>query len=125
MKEKTYIIMKKRYFFIFFLLSLFAVSILSITIHEYSHYLDFKQANVTTKEICILNLPTNLSNFDLNSGIGYNSFEYDMKNEELVQDINKYTEIKAYAISFIFLLLFLIISFKYKFIKLEDEQIRG
>jgi hypothetical protein len=81
---------------------------LGIIIHEYSHYNDFKELNVTNEELCGLSLPLkweNLSYF-VNGPAGYYSFRINDSDPAQViryQQISKDTEYKAYIIStFIF-----------------------
>lgn len=59
--------------FCIFIMALFGALFIGIILHEYSHYNDFKDLNVTDNEICGLVLPvkwTNMSDFT-HSAIGY------------------------------------------------------
>ena len=119
--------------FFLFLFALFGATFVGIILHEYSHYNDFKGLNVTDNEICGIALPikwTNLSDF-MYSPIGYYSFRLNDSSPITYQkytSIDKDTELKAYTITALvfvfFVICFLILAsrdFKDKNKILEQE----
>jgi uncharacterized membrane protein len=113
-------------------LSLIGVVGFGVIIHEYSHYYDFKELNVSNGEICGLILPIEWKNWSefQKQALGSYSFNVDDNKRDRFNEIDKYTEIKAYFINIIIGALFLvcftiIIFFKYKneFKIINQEQI--
>ena len=74
--------------------------------HEYSHRDDFSvlKDNFIRDELCLWSVDTEGSPWDPSNYAGYYAFELKNNNEEIqseISKINKYTEIKAYTISFL------------------------
>lgn len=92
-------------------------SFAGIVIHEYTHYNDFKDYNITDQRLCGFVLPTwphiaNWTNY-IWSAAGYYNFEYDETNlsaEELaaIKQTNSNTEVHAYTIGALIFVFFLI-----------------
>ena len=78
-----------------------------IIFHEYSHAYDFKGL-VQNEKICGLVLPAKLSDITSGEG-GYYSFsvDKDSSNSEKIQNIDKYTELKAYSVTILVLSIFM------------------
>lgn len=100
---------KKLEIFAFALFAMFGLAgavLTSIVFHEYTHAYDFKEV-AQNDEICGLVLPKSADDV-LNSEGGYYKFGYKNNPEtiEKVENIQKYTELKAYSITFFVLLLF-------------------
>ena len=53
-----------------FVLIIIGATIIGITVHEYKHYFDIKD-NSTITDICVLNLPYGIDNFDLDKPMGF------------------------------------------------------
>jgi len=83
---------------ILFLFSLFGVIIFQALVHELSHKQDFKDV-VINGSICLLNYPSSL--WDLEA-----SYDYQYTNKTAEQEVMKYTEYKAYTISFLILIVY-------------------
>lgn len=86
-----------------------------VMLHEYSHLVDYKQLNKTSDELCFLVYPNKIQE----SGVGaYYSFRYNSteQNINLDKKISRYTEIKAYSLMF----LALVLIFLSYFIVLND-----
>ena len=80
------------------------IFIINLT-HELSHYDDLKNVS-DVSEICVLSYRNNKSFFSsLGAFILYN---FNQNNEEEINEIGKYTEMKATAFSFCFVFLYLI-----------------
>lgn len=92
-----------------FIFGLVGATTIATTIHEISHYNDFKQY-VTPEGICVFNIPLNFS-WDgmMEAPLGYFSYGGNY-NETLVESIGTKSEFKSYTLSFIILILFLICS---------------
>jgi hypothetical protein len=104
---------------------------LSIILHEYSHFNDFKELNITEDVLCALVLPTQWVNtsYFFNSPAGFYAFKINSSNssEEIkYQYIDKNTEYTAYIIGSIAFVLFLICYFVIMFrIKGDHEKIQA
>lgn len=84
---------------LFSLIGLFAFT---TVIHEYSHYLDYKQVSGNTGDVCLFDMPANNSLSEWMDIGGSYSFSVNTKDGEkmkAVDRINKYTEWKAYGIA--------------------------
>jgi hypothetical protein len=96
--------MKKINYVLFALASLFIIiGILqtSTIFHEYSHYQDYKHLDLEDEHICLYAFPVNQSLIKTFLGIqGHYSFSYKQSQEQEVDYISSYTEIRAYLISF-------------------------
>ena len=99
-------------FSIFFLFALIGMLGLNTILHEYSHKRDFQSVEPYDETITI-NIPLSFSEFYKTNG--EYSFYYDLNNSEEVEDISKFTELKAYSLSGVivifFSLCFLVIIF--------------
>jgi hypothetical protein len=97
--------MKKINYFLFALASLFIIiGILqtSTIFHEYSHYQDFKHLDLEDEQICLYSFPVNQSLVTTFLGVrGYYGFSHKQSQEQEIDYIISYTEIRAYLISFI------------------------
>ena len=80
-------------------LSFFGMLYAATILHELSHKEDFKPINPTDEEICVATLNSN--------DMGWYSFSYENSNTEKKEQIKKYTELKAYSISALIFILFL------------------
>jgi hypothetical protein len=97
---------------------LFGAVALGVILHEYSHFKDFTGL-ARDSQICALSLPTDF--FKITTGFAYYSFEADPQKENEVNQISKYTEFKAYSITLIVMLLFLVsLEIVFKWIKRGD-----
>jgi hypothetical protein len=117
-------------------LALIGTVMLGIIIHEYSHFNDFKELNVTDNTICGLVLPTkweNLSYF-VNEPAGYYAFKINSSDASEVtryKQIDKDTELRAYiigSIAFVFFIFcyWIIIFGRYRDQeKLLDKELEG
>lgn len=99
-------------FTIMMILSFLGFLILSITLHELSHYKDYHKY-ADEDSICIANIPKTFQNWTLQDalhfGIGYYEMYYDKHNETTAAEIariEKVTEIKAYSVTAITFILF-------------------
>jgi len=84
----------------------------SVFIHERSHQIDYKNYVIEDKsETCILVDPFTAKN----NSAGYYEYSYYAKNKEYIDEITKYSEIKAYILTGLVCILYLIcwISFSY------------
>jgi hypothetical protein len=108
-------------------LALVGTVTLGIIIHEYSHYNDFKELNVTDEELCGLALPTkwiNLSYF-VNEPAGFYAFRINNSNSTEViryQQISKDTEFKAYIIGSIIFIFFIFCYWIIIFGRYRDQE---
>jgi hypothetical protein len=93
-------------FVILVIFGFFGAFILGIVLHEYSHANDFKDV-AQNAEICGLVLPNNMGDLITGEG-GYYQFSVpnSTENAQKVQEIKKYSELKAYSITFLVLLFF-------------------
>ena len=101
--------------FIFFGLGLLQFNTLA---HEYSHYLDYK-GKVNPTFICLNGIDTNITLNPTNlifKGGGLYMYDYEVSNEQEINKIRKYTELKAYGLS----ILILIIGFTIFFFFLNE-----
>jgi hypothetical protein len=111
---------------------------LTIIVHEYVHFADFRELNVTDEQLCGLNLPLNWDwknlTYDIKQPIGYYSFRVNKTSPDIkikYETINKDTEIKAYAISlivfvFFFLCYWIILHGRFKDeIKILEQEIEN
>ena len=80
------------------LFSLFGVIIFQALVHELSHKQDFKGIAINDS-ICLLNYPQSF--WDLEG-----SYNYQYTNNIAEQEVMKYTEYKAYTISFLILMIY-------------------
>ncbi|MFA5993110.1 MAG: hypothetical protein WC796_05380 [Candidatus Pacearchaeota archaeon] len=95
---------KKIAFVILVLFSIVGVFVSSTALHEYSHYRDFKGI-AQEGQICALSIPTNLTLSTLTTTkAGYYQFKISPQDEQAYTDISKYTEIKAYSIDAIMMI---------------------
>ena len=82
-----------------FLFALFGTVMSGIILHELSHKKDF-QGLVFDDSLCLLAYPGNITVKELfHSCAGYYSFYTKPGNETQVEEIAKYTEVKAYSIT--------------------------
>lgn len=82
--------------------------VVSTLSHEYSHKLDLKDY-VYQGEICYLSFPENITFNNLfNDAIGYYSYYENESYSEEIKQVKKYTEIKAYSITFGIIIIFLV-----------------
>ncbi len=92
---------------VFALFGIFGALVLGAVVHEYSHAADFKSI-AEDEKICGLVLPNKITGL-FSSEIGYYMFSLkntDTSNKEF-QQIEKYTEFKAYGLSILVLLVFI------------------
>jgi hypothetical protein len=85
---------------------IFGAIVLGAVIHEYSHASDFKSI-AENEKICGLVLPNKITSLFTNE-IGYYSFFLKDSDNKDFQQIEKYTEFKAYGFSILILLIFVI-----------------
>jgi len=87
--------------FFVILFAIIGVSTVSVIFHEYSHFNDFKDLNVSNQQICALMLPTEYNNWSdfINSPIGLYSFSTNESDSAIYQKIESRTETKAYFFS--------------------------
>lgn len=115
-----------------FILALLGTAFLGIILHEYSHYNDFKDFNVTDNEICGLVLPMkweNVSSF-LKQPAGFYSYRiYINKSNDTsniiykkYQEIDKHTETKAYTISALVFIFFIFCYWVITFSMFRDKE---
>lgn len=79
--------------------------ITSITaVHEFSHYLDYKNIEKTNESMCVLNVPLGLNSHK----IGYYGFSFNKNYSLDVEEIDRYTEKKAYLLTFVGIAFFLV-----------------
>jgi len=91
--------------FVVAIFGLFGAIFIGTIIHEYSHAYDFKDL-ASDERICGLVLPK--LNGDLFQEVGYYSFIAEDNKEQDVLTAAKYTEIKAYSLSFVIIAFFLV-----------------
>lgn len=94
----------------FIALSLFAfigALLVGTVLHEYSHMQDFNE-HATKQEVCMLNLPTEINWKSLWNLNAYYGMEYSIDDEQEIQRIDKYTESKAYIVTSVVMLIFII-----------------
>jgi len=97
------------FLFIFGFLALVGTLQLGTLLHEYSHYKDFSEFNTAEDSICLIEVtPTESFWGTFESLKGYYKFEYDLRNLEEIEAREVYTEIRAYAINAVVLLLFIL-----------------
>jgi hypothetical protein len=86
--------------------ALIGLIVISTIIHEYSHFYDLKN-EVKTQAICGLVLPQNLEDaFNPSNSIGTYTYSVKSDNLDIIEQIEKTTEIKAYSINLIIFLIF-------------------
>ena len=97
MKEITKNIIEAILLTIIIVMAIIGMVLSSIYIHEYSHMNDYK-GEVFDDSLCIFSIPTNITwkNF-LNGAAGYYSYSYNEDDRAKIEEIDKYTEIKATA----------------------------
>ncbi|MFH1425504.1 MAG: hypothetical protein ABIG28_02120 [archaeon] len=92
----------------FFVLIVFAFVgslVAGTVIHEYSHAYDFRNVS-QDEEICGLVLPNSSEDLlNMSGALGYFNFSYNSEDKEIVNEINKYTETKAYTLTMLPILL--------------------
>ena len=93
-------------------------------IHEFSHRNDFKNL-ATDGYSCIFYFPINMTYTDMLMLKGIHHFDYANASDAQVTDIEKNTELKAYGINIVviiiyFLGIFFIYSWKFKFKKIKE-----
>ena len=100
-------------FFLFLVFSLIGFLMVSITLHEISHYRDYHKY-ADEDSICVLNVPNTFQNWTLQDalqfGVGYYEAYYDKTNETVsneIERLEKITEIKAYSVTAITFILFI------------------
>ena len=127
-KKRRKMIWEKMALFFVVIMAIFGACFISIIVHEYTHYYDFKNFNATDQRLCAFVLPTGprLANWSdyLWSPAGYYGFSINnnsMSPEELANynKAEKDTEVHAYttgALVFVFYLIcYMIITFgRYK-----------
>ena len=74
--------------------------LIGIPLHELTHKFDFRNIEKTNEKMCILGC---------GDAVGYYSFEIAQSEEEEYQRIHRYTEIHAYSITVIWLIISLFI----------------
>jgi hypothetical protein len=101
---------------------------LTVVVHEYSHFSDFRKFNVTNEQLCGLNLPINWDwknlTYNIKQPIGYYSYKVNKTNPDVkieYEKISKNTELKAYAISLIVLAFFFFCYWAILHGRLKDE----
>jgi len=102
-------------FIIIIAFALVGMFVLAIGLHELSHMQDYsklkKQGFIENDKLCLLCLDKETA--------GYYKFNYPIEAEEEVKRIRKYTEIRAYSVTAIVMLLFFMclafVVFKYYF----------
>lgn len=119
-----------------FVLVCFAIvgtAFVSLVVHEYSHYNDFKDYNLTDERLCGFVLPTE-RNFDLKNWTqvmfypaGYLTYkirEKDMTPTELAQYIrtDENTEVKAYTIGAVIFLIYIFCYMIITFARYKDRR---
>lgn len=109
-------IIKEIAFLVIIVFAIFGVIIFTVIVHELSHQLDYQKVHPMNESICGFVISPNLINGD----IGFYSFNYHSKYTDEVERINDYTEKKAYTITTI-MLIFFIISFHI----VLDEKIKN
>jgi hypothetical protein len=89
------------------LFGLFGALVFGAILHEYSHSYDFKDI-AENEKICGFVLPNKINK--VFSELGYYSFSMNNteQNTEKLEKIGKYTEFKAYVITFLVLLVFVV-----------------
>lgn len=97
--------------FIFYIFALIGVITISTILHEYSHKEDYGKIS-SNGEIALFIIPDDISfkEFILNGAIAKYNYEYYSKDIDEENRISKYTEFKAYGISLLIFLLFLIVQ---------------
>ena len=104
--SKTKIVIERFAFMILIVFGLIGALIAGIILHEYSHASDFNSV-AKDEKICGLVLPNNIKDIR-NSELGSYTFTYysNPLNEQKVTEIKRYTELKAYSITFLVAALF-------------------
>ncbi len=100
-------------FIVILFFSLIGMLVTTITIHEYSHWRDMRGL-VYEDELCILNVPTNWTGI-WSGPAGYYSYYYNRGNmtiRDQVQDVERYTEVKAYSWTFLIIFVFFVLAWK-------------
>jgi len=86
---------------ILYIFAIIGVTVLSIALHEQSHINDMKDINAEFKEVCYVG-------YDTENTAGW--YKYTLPDKTVEQDridfVDKYTEIKAYTISALIFVLF-------------------
>lgn len=101
----------------------------STLFHEYVHYHDYKDVreSFVEQELCLFNIP--IENVTLNKILfgasGYYGFSYDGRDDELIQEIDKiskWTEYKAYAVSFLVMIVYFIGVFSLVLLIIKQKE---
>ena len=117
-----------------FFIVIFAIvgaSFTAIITHEYTHYNDFKDYNITDQRLCGFVLPTgpHIANWTdyIWSAAGYYNFQYEETNmsaEELasIKQTDSVTEVHAYTVGAIIFVFFLICYMIITFSRYKDKR---
>jgi len=121
--------MEKIALFCLVLLAFVGTITLGIIFHEYSHYNDFREFNITNESLCGLALPTTWINWTyfLHQPAGYYSYSIYTNKSDLVEikkyeKVEKDTELKAYLISGGFVVFFLFCYWIIIFGRYRDKE---
>lgn len=98
---------------------LFGSLLIGTSIHEYIHYNDMKNLQ-TSGEICLFNIPTNLSSYDR---FGYYTWTYNKSDEYEVVETTKMSESKSYTLTYLTILLY-VVSVLIVFFKRTDSHFK-
>lgn len=108
-------------FYVLIIFAFIGMVSLSTIAHEYSHNLDYTKLALS-QSVCLLPMPI----IEWNDAIGEYRFTYNQSDTEIKEEIDKYTEIKAYSVSIIIAALFtvvFIISFaKWAFFNMVEDD---
>lgn len=117
--------------FFMIIFAMIGTGIVSLILHEYTHYNDFKEFNVTDERLCMIVIPTeknfnNLSNIFKNP-IAYYNFNYReelMGPEELAKfhQKEKITEVNAYTVGSLVFVFYMICYLIITFARYKDKK---
>lgn len=124
-------ILEKVAMFFVIMFAIIGTGVVSLVIHEYTHYNDFKDFNFTDERLCLIVIPTENNNLNLSKILTtpiayyhYTFYEEDMTPEELAKYKRKSerTEINAYTIGSLIFLFYMLCYFIITFSRYRDKK---
>ena len=110
-------------FTLLFIFGIIGAIFVGTVLHEYSHMNDIRSSGIPLQSEKIdIHIPLDWKDLvspDFASGSYEFTLDYTNKDIKIVDNIKKYTEIKAYAISILFLIIF-VACFAYVLLKFDE-----